>query len=354
MLTRRLVSIVISALLLTVCPSNAMAEVPVHAVSNGGSPPPANPSVTDSPPSESASAGDPPPTEGTGLAGLLDTSTAVLTVKTRGSSPVTSEGRNGRPESAAPTEDEAAPSAIGTPDPCFYLPLSDAEAIAAGYDPSKGTLSSAKCPVQSNLPGLPDGVRYVTREVWTLNGEAPAPPPPPDPAELARSVASQLTVPAPVLHAGSPGERVAVKVPVWLWVDEQPALTASVSAGGLTVTARAVLSSVDWSMGEPVGDPGEGPSGQGASFSCTGAGSPPPAGVGRSVVPPCGYTFTWRSDVGRTGGSGAWPVQAVAHWTMTWQATNGAAGAIPLQATAATQVPVGEWRVALVDGGGTH
>lgn len=226
--------------------------------------------------------------------------------------------------------------------------------MAAGYDPTKGTLSTAKCAVQSNLPGLPDGVRYVTHPVWTLNGETPAPPPPPDPAQLAQSVASQLTVPAPVLHVGSPGERVAVKVPVWLWADQQPALTASVSAGGLTVTARAVLTSMDWSMGEPVDDPDQGGSGQVASFTCTGAGEPAPAGVGRSVVPPCGYTYIWRSDAARTGGSGTWPVNAVAHWKMTWQATNGAQGTIPLQAAATTQVTVGEWRVALVDGGGTR
>lgn len=107
-------------------------------------------------------------------------------------------------------------------------------------------------------------------------------------------------------------------------------------------------------MGEPVGDPDGGGSGQVASLTCAGAGGAPPAGVDRSVVPPCGYTYVWRSDAGRTGGAGAWPVRAVAHWTMSWQATNGAQGTIALQAAAATQVTVGEWRVALVDGGGTH
>lgn len=258
------------------------------------------------------------------------------------------------PQVSGSSESTPVTEQTGPPDPCFYIPSTAAETVAAGYDPTKGTLSTAKCPVQSNLPGLPDGVRYVTHPVWTLNGEAPVPPPPPDPADLAQSVASQLTVPAPVLHVGSPGERVAVKVPVWLWADQQPALTASVSAGGLTVTARAVLTSMDWSMGEPMGNPDQGGSGQVASFTCAGPGQAAPAGVARSVTPPCGYTYIWRSDSARTGGSGAWPVNAVAHWTMAWQATNGAQGTIPLQAAATTQVTVGEWRVALVDGGGTH
>lgn len=291
---------------------------------------------------------------GTGIAGITGTGSAVLTVTIGGSNPAGSGAATGRPENAAPTGTVTGAHAPSPPDPCFYVPRSSAEATAAGYDASKGTLSTAKCPVQSNQPGLPDGVRYVTHQVWTLNGAAPAPPPPPDPAELAQSVASQLTVPAPVLHVGSPQERVAVKVPVWLWADDQPALTASVSAGGLTVTAEAVLTSMDWSMGEPVGDPDEGGSGRVASFTCAGAGVAPPVGVGASVVPACGYTFIWRSDAARTGGVGAWAVGAVAHWTMTWRATNGAQGTIALQAAATTQVTVGEWRVALVDGGGTR
>jgi hypothetical protein len=298
-------------------------------------------------------ADDPPPpvvVKHAGGKGTEGTADIVVTVRAhRGS---TRPANDGSPDEAG-RRDHGSSAPSGPPDQCYYLSMSAAEAVAAGYDPTKGTLSTAKCPVQSNLPGLPDGVRYVTHQIWTLNGATPAPPPPPDPAELARSVASQLTVPAPVLHVSSPGERVAVKVPVWLWVDDQPALTASVSAGGLTVTARAVLTSTDWSMGEPVGNPDEGGAGQGTSFTCTGPGTSPPAGVNRSVVPPCGYTYIWRSDAARTGGTGAWQVQAVAHWTMAWQATNGAQGTIPLQATAATQVTVGEWRVALVDGG-TH
>jgi hypothetical protein len=149
---------------------------------------------------------------------------------------------------------------------------------------------------------------------------------------------------------------VAVKVPVWLWVDQQPALTATVSAGGLTVSARAELVSTDWSMGEPAGGSRSDPAGQVSSFSCSGVGSPPPSAADRSILPPCGYTYIWRSDAGRTGGTGSWPVNAVAHWTMTWRATNGAQGTIALQASSAARVAVGEWRVALVDSadGGAH
>ena len=269
-------------------------------------------------------------------------STAVIAVVVQSPQPVTNDEPKKEVQHGAQVQDRV-------PDPCFYLVKSSAEAVAGGYDPSKGTLSTAKCPVRSSLPGLPDGVRYVTHDVWTPTGQAPVAPPP-DPAVLAQSAASQLTVPAPVVHVGA-GEPVAVKVPVWLWVDQQPALTATVSAGGVTVTARAVLTSTDWSMGDPVSDPDDGGAGKVPSFSCSGAGTAPPARVARSVVPPCGYTYIWRSDAARTGGSGAWTMTVVARWTMSWQATNGAQGTIALQAASTTQVQVGEWRVALVSGG---
>ena len=68
-------------------------------------------------------------------------------------------------------------------------------------------------------------------------------------------------------------------------------------------------------------------------------------------MPPCGYTYIWRSDAARTGGSGAGTMTVVARWTMSWQATNGAQGTIALQAASTMQVQVGEWRVALVSGG---
>ena len=318
-----------------------------------GSVPASQPSTPASPPSTPES----PPSTGQGssaAAGWLDDDTGGIEVVVR-SSPGESKGPDKENTKGPGQDPQTTVDSPGkqVPDLCFYIPKSSAETVAAGYDPSKGTLSTAKCPVQTNLPGAPDGERYVEHDVWTLNGAAPVAPPPPDPADLARSVASQLTVPAPVVHIGG-GERVAVKVPVWLWAEEQPALTASVTAGGLTVTARAVMTSTDWSMGDPVSGPDGGGSAAAAVFSCVGGGSAPPAGVDRSVVPPCGYTYRWRSDAGRTGGSGAWPVNVVAHWTMSWQATNGAQGEIALQAASATQVAVGEWRVALVDGSGTH
>jgi len=234
-------------------------------------------------------------------------------------------------------------------DPCFYVPLGESKAAAAGHDPKAGTLFAAHCPVSSMVPGLPDGLRWVIHEVWSANG-APPVAPAPDPVELAQSAAAQIKVPAPVVHVGPRQDRIAVKVPVWLWVDDQPARTVSVSAGGLTVTASASLTSTDWSMGEPVDDPGRSGGARVSSFTCEKRGVEPPAVVDPTVVPLCGYTYQWRSTAERTGGARSWHITTVAHWTLHWVATNGQRGDIPLQATSDANVNVGEWRASLVAG----
>lgn len=240
-------------------------------------------------------------------------------------------------------------SALDYSDPCFYLPVSDTEARTAGFDPSRGSVSLARCPHQSSVAGRPDGVTWRGGMVFAANGSAAPVAPPPDVNELAREATGLLQVPTPLVHMGPDPAVVAVKIPVWLWIEDPQALTATVSAGGLSVTATARVTSTVWSMGEPAGDSADRLGGPVASFTCSGLGSAPPgAVVDRSVVPPCGYTFIWRSLPERTGGSGVWPVGVTAKWTVSWVATNGQNGEIPLQAAAQVGVHVGEWRTVLV------
>ena len=251
----------------------------------------------------------PIPTISSGSDGVLGDRTANIAVNVSGSRSAPGPGRSTGDVSSRESE------AVGPPDPCFYEPEGAAEAVAAGDDPAKGVLYLAHCPVSSMRAGLPDGQRWVTHDVWTVNGAAPVAPPP-DPAVLAASAVAQLTVPVPVVHVGAVGEPVAVKVPVSLWVDDPAALVASVSAGGVTVTATARLTSTVWSMGEPVGDPDSaGGGGRAVSLTCAGAGTPASGVAGGSS---CGYTFVWRSTAARTGGVGGWLVGVVARWTVSW------------------------------------
>ena len=83
-------------------------------------------------------------------------------------------------------------------------------------------------------------------------GAAPAAPPPPDPAVLAQQAFQQIPIPKPDIHLGPNPDLVAVNIPVWLWISRAQVAPVTVTAGGVSVTATPALTSVSWSMGEPV------------------------------------------------------------------------------------------------------
>ncbi|HEY4993474.1 MAG TPA: hypothetical protein VII33_15475 [Nakamurella sp.] len=120
----------------------------------------------------------------------------------------------------------------------------------------------------------------------------------------------------------------------------------------MSVTATATLTSTTWSLGEPTTSGAEYQPGPPATVTCTGAGSPPPAGYDWQAEPPCGHKFVWRSLKERTGGTGTWPITATTNWAVTWQSNTGAAGTDALTATAADRFDVGEYRIVLVQGPG--
>ncbi|NNG37190.1 hypothetical protein [Nakamurella aerolata] len=185
---------------------------------------------------------------------------------------------------------------------------------------------------------------------------APPPPPPPDPRVLAYQLFKDLQqqVPQQQISIGPmKWDEIIVKVPQWLSVNDPGAQTASLTFRGVTVTMTTRLESVDWTMGEPKGDPDQGATDP-ATVSCAGPGEPaPPIATlpedAKTWAPPCGYTFRWRSIPERTGGSGTWPVRAVVHWNAHWEANTGDQGDIPLQRTAQTAVKTWELRVQLVN-----
>ncbi|NNG35554.1 hypothetical protein [Nakamurella aerolata] len=184
----------------------------------------------------------------------------------------------------------------------------------------------------------------------------PPPPPPPDPRVLAYQLFKDLQqqVPQQQIRIGPmKWDEIIVKVPQWLSGNDPGAQTASLTFRGVSVTMTTRLESVDWTMGEPKGDPDRGATDP-ATVSCDGPGEPaPPIATlpedAKTWAPPCGYTFRWRSIPERTGGSGTWPVRALVHWNAHWEANTGDRGDIPLQRTAQTAVKTWELRVQLVN-----
>lgn len=115
-----------------------------------------------------------------------------------------------------------------------------------------------------------------------------------------------------------------VGVPTWLWVADPGRLTwgpASISAGGVTLTAR--VESMSWSMGN------------GSSVECATAGTAWRRGMGAGPSPTCGYLYTKQ---------GRYVVTATAHWVARWSGY-GRSGAIPLTLSQERTLEIGEIQV---------
>lgn len=205
-----------------------------------------------------------------------------------------------------------------------------------GHSPAEGTLMVSPC--GGKVPGYP-----LFKFVANGAPGAPPPPPPPDPAVVAQQAYKQIPIPKPAVHFGPDPAQLAVKVPVWFWVDEAAPAPVTVTVRGVSVTATAHLESVSWAPGEPF-DPTKPGSGGVDPVVCTGAAMYAAPSGQRSGKPPCGYTYFWKSTASRTGGAEKWTVTATATWVIQWTAT-GAAGPAQGQITAPPAVATGQVRV---------
>lgn len=240
---------------------------------------------------------------------------------------------------------DAGSSAPADPGACVWKTLPSQPVAGSvmweGNDPASGTVEYTNC--LSVGGSLVAPYRFVAN---AAAGAAPVAPPPPDPAVLAQQAFQQIPIPKPEIHLGPHPDLVAVNIPVWLWITRAPVAPVTVTAGGVSVTATPALTSVSWSMGEPV-DPNA-LAVLAAPVVCSGEGmytpAPEPA-PDPSVIPGCGYSYQWRSLKARTGGSGTWPVSASATWVITWTSNVGQSGTITAPpANSVTSVEVGEWQ----------
>ena len=247
--------------------------------------------------------------------------------------------------------DTGTSDAPADPGACMWkaLPSQPAagSALWAGNDPAAGTIEYTNCLTVAGVPQAP--YRYVANAA----PGAPAAPPPPTPEELAQQAYQQLPIPVPTMNFGPDSSRVAVKYWLYMWVTDPGTATATAAAGAVSVTAVARLSSVTWTMGEPVSP--DALSSAAAPITCQGPGSDPGPSVDTTVDPApgaCAYMYKVRSTPERTGGSGTWPVTATANWTITWAANTGQVGMLAAPPrVSTTQVRVGAWSTVLVADG---
>lgn len=216
---------------------------------------------------------------------------------------------------------------------------------ASNYDPSLTAQPGAQ------MWGLhcdgSDGRGFGFRD-WQIRG-AVAELPPPDPAEILRGIMARVPVASPTLQFGPDRSLIAVKVPVWIWTDDPVTLTDSETDRGLTVTVTAELDSLELGMGEPDVRGTFNERKPEATIHCdTVPTTGPPEGNTRETVPPCGYTYIWRSLKDRTDDTCRWPVTITANWSITWTASNGESGELELTRNGAAALLVREWRTQLV------
>ena len=196
----------------------------------------------------------------------------------------------------------------------------------SGWKPGDGAIYNVTCTA--------NGAQVTGGITWSQN------PPPgygggPDPAALAQQAVKQMGLRgANIGIAPKQGSTGLVGLPVWLW-DKRSTTTwgpvsASVNAAGITVTATAHVTQIDWSLGD------------GSSLTCTSAGTPYKASYGKSSSPDCGHTYQ-QTSAGHA--HGVFAIQAVSTWSVAWRATTGQTGTITTTRQSAGQVAIGQLQV---------
>lgn len=231
-------------------------------------------------------------------------------------------------------------------------PLAD-DPLWEGRSPADGAIYLKSCYIKNSTPGLADGLAWTPLGPgFVASGQPPAFVQADARTLITRAVGGR-DFPAPDIQLGPDPTRIAVKIPVWLWIQPGDARVEplTVTAGTVSVTATTTAASTTWTVGEPYNDPDTGADpGHPQPFTCAGLGAPPPANVTNTAVPACGYTFIWKSTADRTDHTCTWPITMTVHWTINWQSNTGEAGTLTAESSTTTAVRVREYRTLLVAG----
>ncbi|MDX2748350.1 ATP/GTP-binding protein [Streptomyces sp. NRRL_B-2557] len=168
-----------------------------------------------------------------------------------------------------------------------------------GHDRSEeGAVYGVHCPGQQGA-----------RTVWIADGKAPAAAPVIDPEALARRAAASMRLDGPKVAGPRAAGTYVVGMPMWMWATPSTStfgpVSASATAGGVTVTATAEVTRVRWSMGD------------GATVTCRGPGTPYRKSREVTESPDCGHLYerpSYEEPDGRYRGT------ATSTWTITWSA----------------------------------
>lgn len=156
------------------------------------------------------------------------------------------------------------------------------------------------------------------------------PPTAPNPEELARRATEQMVLKAPDIGMAPPdGTKGLVGMDIWLWNNKNDhtwgPIEKSVSAGAVTVTATANVTSIDWDLGN------------GDSISCD-AGKP----YAQGEEPTCSYVYEQAND--------NYDITATSHWVVEWTSNVGIEGQIELDLESNANIAITEAKPLLGNG----
>ncbi|MCX4871067.1 MULTISPECIES: ATP/GTP-binding protein [unclassified Streptomyces] len=211
-------------------------------------------------------------------------------------------GTGGGPGTTArPAGNRGSSSSGGSAPKCTYEkadPQPPAQNLAwDGKTPKDGAIYRVWC------EGGRVGVAFVP-----TGGAGPAAPTI-DPELVARRAADAMKLTGPKVASPRAAGKYVVGMPMWMWVTRSTSsygpATAKATAGGVTVTATAKVSTIRWDMGD------------GTIVTCNGPGTPYSADRGKALSPDCGHRYV-RSAADQP--DGRYKGTATATWTVTWTA----------------------------------
>lgn len=149
-----------------------------------------------------------------------------------------------------------------------------------------------------------------------------------NPRTVAEEALDRAPIPLPEPQLNPPaGQDQVVNVETWLWIDEAQwrPVSASATAGGLTVTATAGPVRVEFDMGN------------GDALTCAGPGTPYDTGrPAAEQQTDCGYTYTRSSAAAPDG---VFTLSATTVWQVTWRSSDGRSGSLG-EVARTTSLPV--------------
>ena len=198
-----------------------------------------------------------------------------------------------------------------------------------GHKPGDGAIYTRVC--LSDALGAAAGVQIVPQVFWA----AAAPAVNVDPEQLAREAVDRMLLTGPDIASPRAAGKYIVGVPMWMWVNQSPTTfgpnSASATLAGVTVTAKAKVTKLDWTMGD------------GSAVTCNGPGTTYQASYGKQESPTCGHTYT-NTSASQAGSK--YSVAATATWTVNWQVNGGGeTGQFTETRQSQAQVAIGELQV---------